>query len=348
MLKDRYTKEPIKRSQTLILAMTSDPLSEELILEILLPEDIQLYICAIYSEVWKCAELLFNGKRSNALTEKQEYVRNRLAFWKRKLDALQPSQPSSGAADLKEYTNNVPLRFYHGVEGLNTPNWEDMVANRPKTIHIETTMLYHLLNIYLHSPIRILQLFLSSTSTGQAFTPATTKGQKQEYYARQWAGTSNARRAVWHAIRLLDVHTSAPTPSLAYPPHLSGLTLSSAARAVPFVATPLFAVSIAACVLRAFCALNAAGCAFCTPLYVAGATTNLCGIDSRDGDGDESGGECESHGGGGGGAKGQTLQAWIRDGGVAAVAGLVLCKCNEEQVAKKLGAAVVMSPAGLG
>jgi hypothetical protein len=340
-LKNRFTQEPIKRSQTFISTMISDPPpdpSEEVSLELLLPEDIQLYICATYSEVWKYAELLFNSKGSNTLPKKQENIRNRLALWKRRLDAARPSQSSSGAAGLEGCTNNVPLRFYYGVEDFTTPNRRDIAANRPKTIHIEATMLYHLLNIHLHSPIRTLQIFLSSTSIGQALVPATPKDKKQESHARQWAGTSNARRAVWHSVRLLDVHTSAPTPSLAYPLYLFDPTLSSAARAVSSIATPPFAVSAATCVLRTYCMLNAAGCALCAPLSVTSPTTDLSKIDSGDGDGDEGENECESHGGGGN-AKGQVLQAWIRDGGVAAVTGLVLCKCNEEQVAKKLGAA---------
>jgi hypothetical protein len=312
MLKSRFAQEPISRSQTPLSEMISNTPSkspDESASELSLPEDIQLYMCAMYPEVWKCAELLYKNKEDNTLIEEQEQVRDRLDLWKRKLNGIQTPQLNDGTSDLENYTNSVPLRFYYGVEDPTTPNLGNIALNRLKTIHAETVTLYHLLNIHLHSPIRTLRNSISPTPPPQAPVPENARGQRQESHIRQWANTPSARRAAWHSICLLSTHKSASA---------SSSTSSPAPRAIP-----PFAISTAASVVRGYCSRNTHGCTLCCASLLGPVSTvdlDVIVLDGADG----------------GGAGSWDLEWWFRYGGRAAVAGLCLCRCNEALLLARL------------
>jgi hypothetical protein len=185
--------EPAEREEMSIFDLTRQtPDSNPITPSILLPEDIQLSLLSLQSRIWTFCSTATGP--DPALLPNHSALVSTLEFWKCKLDTVN-IQPVPQAQALIPH-GVIPERFYFGLEDHAKPGWHDVVLARPHTLIFDSTLLYHVLCLYLHANIRDLGLLFESTVSGPLDAV-----RKNSVYA--WTATKSSRVAVFHVNMIL-------------------------------------------------------------------------------------------------------------------------------------------------
>lgn len=91
------------------------------------------------------------------------------------------------------------LAFYHGVENRNVPGWQNVVLSRPRSLIFDTTMLYHLLSIHIHTDIRNLCRIANFQLQN------TVELRHRRLSASIWATSTSSTAALTHAGKVLEL-----------------------------------------------------------------------------------------------------------------------------------------------
>lgn len=188
--------EPIERSQTTILDLMHSPFQgKRLSPFVTFPEDIQMGICSMQSSIWELIEKARDSDVDDATiaTFRQVLVKQ-LDYWKTELDEFSTYDLGDPAAAEARSPRAVPDRYYWGLEDHAQPGWEDVVLARPGGILFDTTQLYHLLSIHIHSDVRNLCRLARHPDAAAAAA------------AIKWASTACARHALLHAAAILKAN----------------------------------------------------------------------------------------------------------------------------------------------
>ncbi|KAI9649185.1 hypothetical protein NHQ30_001753 [Ciborinia camelliae] len=236
----RRLDEPKSRSQRSINMMLEDVTlgvidfseSESML------EDIQICLWAMQSQISQLSKKAQPGRRNEiGLNLQRESLKRQLESLKRGLTKL--STKISGPERF-EQAQNSPVRYYYGTEDHDEPGWKDIVSQRIYNFILDTSILYHLMNLQLCTETQTIRMLARDSAL-----PDNIQGVFREVYthphtqrvsaARAWTQESNSRRALWHASEILLSHKKTnTTPSLAnlIPDSISYIALASAALVI--------------------------------------------------------------------------------------------------------------------
>ena len=232
----RLSIEPPGRSERYIHRMLSSPLldgGKEIEDGLLLVEDIQLGLCAIYGRVLDLSDRLRHSLDINNAIQR-DILRRHLEFWKDHL--LKKSHFQSTPIGLPRDVH-MSIRFYYGLEPHSTDSdWQSIVFSRAKDLYFDARMLYHLLCLNLYADIRSIRqtardLIPDSMATAYG-EPYRQARQKRQANLREFTRTHNMRRALCHSSSILAAFNNLPAPEKRLVDPISYVALSTAALIV--------------------------------------------------------------------------------------------------------------------
>jgi hypothetical protein len=290
----RFPDEPVQRNQETVSSMIGDRSFSSIIQPFMLVEDIQLGMCASQSVIWQYSKKIQSSLEHdiNSLIH-QKSLRDGLNSWKRVFDQTTIEESESA---MQGKTNNIPLKYYYGVEDHSKAGWQEVVLNRPRSLLFDTAMLYHLFGLHIHANIRSFETLASyKTDCRIAIQGGGTLERFPEDRARQWTTVVYSRHAIWHACNVLALHRSRTG--------LPGQVQSP---------DPIAYVAVAASslVVWAYCYFNEKGCTSC--IGPAGLSVEVELLDIL--------------------ANNEQSEKWIELGGRAALDGHTFCRCNVEKL----------------
>lgn len=296
MLEARASDEPVQRNQETVSSMISDR-SFSISQPFVLVEDIQLGMCASQADIWQYSEKIqssFEHDINNLIRQKS--LREGLNSWKRLFD--QTSIEDSETA-MQGMTNKIPMKYYYGVENHSDAGWQEIVLNRPRSLLFDTAMLYHLFGLHIHANIRSFEILASCKSDFRIATSGDVV-LGREHRARQWTNVVCSRQAIWHASNIVSIHRSRYR------------RLISQEKAAIESLDPIthVAVAVGSLVMWAYCCFNDKGCARCVGPAGISAEVELMDILT----------------------KSEESEKWIELGGLTAVDGHSLCRCNVQKL----------------
>jgi hypothetical protein len=301
----RHSIEPESRSQTNICRIIRQPTLESFTPDegLMLIEDIQLGICAMHSKVWHLRERIREGpdqEISNAI--ERDALKRRLDAWKHLIFRI-PIQQTDHMDFSQE--QHLAMRYYYGIEDHSDPGWQLLVFDRPKTLILDTLMLYHLLSMHLFTDIRTL------TQIAKDKHPPNPEGVSGEMYfkakerreesTRTWTKSAAVRRALTHATDILVSYNN-----------VSGLE-NSQIDPIAFVA-----LSVGALIVWAYCMHNGNVCPDCISEGQILPFLDAPVVELTKWSGPKTSQVFE-----------RDKETWIEMGGCpGALTGLLLCRCN--------------------
>jgi len=295
MWEARLPDEPVQRNQETVSSMIGDRSFSSIIQPFILVEDIQLGMCASQVVIWQYSEKIQSSLEQdiNSLIH-QKSLRDGLNSWKSVFDQT-TIEGSETATQGK--TNNIPMKYYYGVEDHSKAGWQEVVMNRPQSLLFDTAMLYHLFGLHIHANIRSFELL----AAGKVDCRIGIKGdglleRYPEDRARQWTNVACSRRAIWHASNVLAIHRSN-----------SGLSFGQVHYLDPIAHV---AIAVSSLVVWAYCFFNEKGCTRC--IGPAGLSVEVEVLDIL--------------------TNAEKSEKWIEFGGGALLDGHNFCLCNIEKL----------------
>jgi len=273
---------------------------------LMLVEDIQLGLCSMHSYTWRLQEQLRYNPNvdSDNKGAHMHTLMTQLESWKRLLYLL-PIQCS----DLPNLSQEarMAMRFYHGFEDHSEVGWQSIVFARPKSLHFDALMLYHLSSLHACLDIKLIHRIAKERSYGDAldvygasYCQERTRRMKK---IRELTLTPNMRRALYHSACTLVLYNS-----------LSDLEKQTVDPITYIV------LSVGALVIWAYCTFVERGCGICAlepglilPSDIMPAVELTMWTETRN-KGNVQGRDC-----------------WIdKGGGLVLLMGSSLCRCNQE------------------
>ncbi|KAG9244516.1 hypothetical protein BJ878DRAFT_421194 [Calycina marina] len=248
----RLSIEPAHRCNIFIHRMIGSPkLDADSQIEdgMLLIEDIQIGLCAMYHDILSLSEKLRHSIDINNAFQR-DLLQQQLEFWKIHLVATKFDPPTPAELTREQQRS---MRFYYGFEDHTKHGWESVIYARPHSLYFDAAMLYHLLYLHLYTDIRMIkqtaQDLLPGILAAAYGEPYRAAQRKREDNIREFTQTQNMRRALCHSASIL----------------VSFDKLSAAERAV---VDPMYfiALSTAALVVWASCNFANFPCRLCSDL----------------------------------------------------------------------------------
>jgi hypothetical protein len=293
----RAPDEPVQRSQETVSSMISDRSFSSIIQPFVLVEDIQLGMCASQADIWQYSEKIQSSLEHDISSLiRQKSLRDGLNSWKRLFDQTSIEE-SESATQWK--TNNIPLKYYYGVEDHSKAGWQEIVWSRPRSLLFDTAMLYHLFGLHIHANVRSFET-LASFQKDFRITNSGDGTLGKEHRARQWTNGVCSRQAIWHASNIVAIHRSRYGQ------------LTGQLKAVNESLDPIahVAVAVGSLVVWAYCSFNEKGCARCIGRDGISVEVELMEILTKN----------------------EESEKWIELGGQATMDGHTLCRCNVEKL----------------
>lgn len=207
--------EPSIRSHTimcdLIHTVSQNPENLEVPTDgIMLAEDIQLGLCSLQSRLWHWS---MKSEKADFTTrnELSGIIKN-MDAWKRHLDRIEVWESDACNFQPKQHW---AMRFYYGMESHTENGWQNVVFYRQKSLVCDGIALYHLSKLQAYSNLRILSQLSKDIKLGKSPEGRGEMYQKvwrkREIGTKEWANSSNARRALSHAAAILGFYNELPT-----------------------------------------------------------------------------------------------------------------------------------------
>lgn len=178
---------------------------------LMLAEDIQLGICALQSRVWHRSMKSHMPDFNTAI--ELNHIKKRLETWRHFLTRIDVSGPDASSFNASQHW---AMRFYYGFEDHSKSGWQNTVYYRQKSLVYDGISLYHLSNLHLYSNIRILSQLSKDLIPRKQVEDGREVYQKahqrRNTYVKEWARSSNSRRALYHSAAILGFYNDVPTP----------------------------------------------------------------------------------------------------------------------------------------
>lgn len=193
----RFEENPFKdRTQKSLYQLWQDPSVAMLV------EDSQFGICGTQESIWRLNKQRALDPKSPDIQSNRSFIRQAHEAWKYSLDETGNRLISIG--------DPHPLRSqtiwcYNGMEHHNDKNWMAEVFRRPRTIHFDSLMLYHLQGLHLNGDVQAMTRNARNFKSKRASSPNYASQNPEESLGR-WATTEDARRAIWHTANILTYH----------------------------------------------------------------------------------------------------------------------------------------------
>ena len=262
-----------------------------------LVEDIQLGMCASEADIWQYSEKIQNSLEHDISSLiRQKSLREGLNSWKRLFDQTSIEDPEP---TMQGMSNKIPMKYYYGVEDHSEVGWQEIVLNRPRSLLFDTAILYHLFGLHIHANVRSFET-LASCKKEPRITTSQDGIFGKEHRARHWTNVVCSRQAIWHASNIVAIHRSRYG------------RLAGQAKGINESLDPIthVAVAVGSLVMWAYCCFNEKGCAQC--VGPAGTSVEVELMDIL--------------------TKSEESEKWIELGGLAAMDGHTLCRCNVEKL----------------
>jgi len=232
----RLLIEPPGRTNRYIHRMMGAPLldaAKDIEDGLMLVEDIQLGLCAMYSRILDLSERLRHSLDINNAIQR-DVLRRHLDFWNAWLakTSYTQSNPTSFTREMQ-----ISMRFYYGYEDHSVKSkWEWVVFDRARSLHFDATMLYHLLCLNLYADIRTLrqaaQDLVPSSLAPDYGEPYKQAQKKRQANLREFTRTHNMRRALCHSSSILTTFKKRPVSEKKVVDPISYVAISTAALMV--------------------------------------------------------------------------------------------------------------------
>jgi hypothetical protein len=174
----------------------------------MLAEDVHLGICSLQSRLWH-RSMRNPSPDFNTLIELGQLTKC-LESWRHLLLRIPVSEPDTSNFNSPQ---RWATRYYYGAEDHTKPGWQDVVYYRQKTLVYDGIVLYHLSCLQLYSNVRVLSHLVADmmpTNPIEVSDVYQEARQRRGNLVREWAKTSNARRALCHAAAILGFYNDIP------------------------------------------------------------------------------------------------------------------------------------------
>ena len=233
ILDSRLSIEPSGRASRYLHRVLISPLIDvgrEIEDGLMLVEDIQLGLCAMYCRIFDFSDRLRHSLDINNAIQR-DVLQRHLGFWKDSLAKTSYflSKPASFSREMQ-----LSIRFYYGFEDHSRKSeWESIVFARARDLYFDAIMLYHLSCLNFYADIRSLRQtardLVPDSLAAEYGEPYRQAQQKRKSNLQEFTRTHNMRRALCHSSSILNCFSSlSPSEKKVVDP-ISYVALSTAA-----------------------------------------------------------------------------------------------------------------------
>jgi hypothetical protein len=201
--KARQELEPMERTKIAIYRrlfnLSHLPIEGDSFSKVLLPEDVQIGLLSIFSEIWQVGEKAsyrISGGLYITLKER-EYVTSQLNRWKQRLDAMSSQSSERKDSIEPETTDSIPITFYNGLQDDPiSQSLQFIRKNRFDSLIFDNVDLYHLFS--LNSSCNLFQI--RSLVAKENLNPLSTH---EKNLLDDWACSESTRYSLWQCANVL-------------------------------------------------------------------------------------------------------------------------------------------------